>query len=283
MSRMKTLGAGLVALMLAGGVTAAVAAEQTPADRTAEQPSEVWGELRETLFGDTPVLDGAGIIKLGTPYRAHDAGLVPVEVAITPPEGTSVKTFSIIIDLNPAPVAGEFEVGPGMPRDLALSTRIRVDQYSNVRVVAEMADGRLFQTARFVKASGGCSAPASKDMEAALASLGKMKVRLFEEPAGTLAQSPGLREAQVMMKHPNYSGLSMDQVTRLFVPAHFVDELAVMQGDEMVFRMTGGISISEDPSIRFSFVPNGAEMLTIKARDTEGTLFERSFPSGASG
>ena len=190
-----------------------------------------------------------------------------------------MKTFSIIIDENPSPVAGTFEIGPAMPEEIALSTRVRVDLYSNIRVVAELSDGRLMQTARFVKASGGCSAPASKDMEAALASIGKMKVRFFE---GTTAQSGQVREAQVMLKHPNYSGLSMDQVTHLFVPAHFVDDLSVLQGGEMVFRMTGGISISEDPSIRFSYISNGAP-LSVKVHDTEGLTFEKAFTPDVSG
>jgi sulfur-oxidizing protein SoxY len=46
--------------------------------------------------------------------------------------------------------------------------------------------------------------------------------------------------------------------------------------------MTGGISISEDPSFRFSYAPNG-EPVTVEARDTEGRVFKQTFPgSGAS-
>ena len=52
-----------------------------------------------------------------------------------------------------------------------------------------------------------------------------------------------------MIRHPNNSGLQMDQVTRLYVPAYFVRELRVWQGDDLVLSMDGGISISEDPTI----------------------------------
>lgn len=43
-----------------------------------------------------------------------------------------------------------------------LATRVRVDDYSYVRAVAETADGKLHMVKAFVKASGGCSAPPSR-------------------------------------------------------------------------------------------------------------------------
>ena len=58
-----------------------------------------------------------------------------------------------------------------------------------------------------------------------------------------------------MVRHPNNSGLQRDQVTLLYIPAHFVDELSVWQGDALLFSMVGGISISEDPNFRFDFIP----------------------------
>ena len=64
-----------------------------------------------------------------------------------------------------------------------LSTRVRVDMYSNIRAIVETADGKLHMASNFVKASGGCSAAASKDADEALANLGKMQVRTFDDPA----------------------------------------------------------------------------------------------------
>jgi sulfur-oxidizing protein SoxY len=45
-------------------------------------------------------------------------------------------------------------------------------------------------------------------------------------------------------------------------------------------KMTGGISISEDPSFRFKYTENGAGKLTVKAKDTDGEVYEREFPTG---
>ncbi|MEO0831080.1 MAG: quinoprotein dehydrogenase-associated SoxYZ-like carrier, partial [Pseudomonadota bacterium] len=159
---------------------------------------------------------------------------------------------------------------------LDFEMRVRVDQYSNVRVLAETGEG-MIMTGRFVKASGGCSAPASRDPEIALANMGQMKLRMFGEPQISTPR----REAQIMIRHPNYSGLQRDQITQLFIPAHFIDNLEVWQGDEMLFSMEGGISISENPVFRFAYSDNGAPELVVKATDTEGNSFERSLPKNA--
>jgi sulfur-oxidizing protein SoxY len=101
-----------------------------------------------------------------------------------------------------------------------------------------------------------------------------------------MAQAPlsrARREAQIMVRHPNNSGLQRDQLTHLYIPAHFVDELRVWQGDRLMLTIEGGISISEDPNIRFSYAPNGAATLRAEARDTNGQTFRGEWPVDASG
>jgi sulfur-oxidizing protein SoxY len=75
------------------------------------------------------------------------------------------------------------------------------------------------------------------------------------------------------MRHPNNSGLQMDQITHLYVPLFIVSDLRVWQGDQLLLAMDGGISISEDPNIRFSYRPNGAATFRAEARDTDGHVF----------
>ncbi len=74
-----------------------------------------------------------------------------------------------------------------------------------------------------------------------------------------------------MIGHPNNSGLQMDQVTQLYIPAFFVNELHIWQDDSPVLAMEGGISISEDPNIRFTYVSNGARRFRAEARTPTGT------------
>ncbi|MEM9439581.1 MAG: quinoprotein dehydrogenase-associated SoxYZ-like carrier [Pseudomonadota bacterium] len=230
--------------------------------------SETWDDLRYDIIGDTDIQNGPAVLELDAPYRAHDAATVPI-ILRQLDTTTEVTTATVVIDENPAPVAAILGFSPAMaPIDFEL--RVRVDQYSNVRVLAETNEG-LSMSGRFVKASGGCSAPASRDPEMALADLGKMKLRMFsDEPLISIPR----REAQIMIRHPNYSGLQRDQVTQLFIPAHFIDYMEVWQGDDLLFTMDGGISVSENPVFRFTYADNGAPDLLVKATDTEGNVFE---------
>jgi len=133
----------------------------------------------------------------------------------------------------------------------------------------------------YVKASGGCSAPAAKNADEAKARIGQMRYRQFaKQGEGPVS---GAREAQIMIGHPNNSGLQMDQVTQLYIPAFFINELRLTQDDSLVLAMEGGISISEDPNIRFTYVSNGAKSFRAKARDTDGHIFEHEWKVDDSG
>jgi sulfur-oxidizing protein SoxY len=210
-------------------------------------------------------------MSLLAPQRAEDAAIVPIEVRLAADaKAPAVKKITVVVDENPAPVVGTFTFDEPQ-QAFNLSLRVRVNSYSYVRAIAETADGQLYMTKAYVKASGGCSAPASKDPVEAKANLGQMRFRAFADRG----------EAQVQIRHPNYSGLQMDQVTRHYTPAWYVEELTVRQGAKPLFSMTGGISISEDPTFRFSFSGNG-EPVTVEAKDTEGQVFSRIFAPDAS-
>ncbi len=241
----------------------------------AAEPQDPWPGLARDVFNGRDLADGAGLIAIEMPYRAEDAAIVPVTLRTTLPPGDTrvVKAITLVIDQNPAPVAATFQVGAGVTM---ISTRVRVDSYTNVHAVAELSDGQLYASAVFVKASGGCSAPTAKNAEEAKANLGQMRFRQFAKAADGPTSAP--REAQIMIRHPNNSGLQRDQVTLLYVPAFFVRELRVWQGDDLVLAMDGGISISEDPNIRFTYLPNGATRFRVEAVDTDGHVFKGEWP-----
>jgi sulfur-oxidizing protein SoxY len=95
-----------------------------------------------------------------------------------------------------------------------------------------------------------------------------MKFRTFR------ADASAQPEAQLMMRHPQNSGLQMDQLTRLYIPPYFVENLKIWQGDDLVMTMDGGIAIAEDPNIRFNYKPNGAASFRVEALDTSKHLFK---------
>jgi sulfur-oxidizing protein SoxY len=235
------------------------------------QSEATWSEIRSNAIGDRIPKDGEGLLTLVTPKRAEDAAIVPIEVHVKLPEGDirQVTKLTLVVDENPAPVVGTLSFPDGR-RAFDLSLRVRVDSYSFVRAIAETSDGTLHMTKAYVKAAGGCSAPAVKDPTEALANLGQMRFRTYPERG----------EAQVQVRHPNYSGLQMDQITRLYTPAWYVENLSVRQGDRTLFTMEGGISISEDPTFRFSYTPSD-EVVTVEAKDTKGQVFKQTFPGSS--
>lgn len=259
--------AALAAVLTVGANVSVVRAQD--ADDAAH-----WADLKPMIFGEKEILDGADVVELDAPVRAYDAAIVPVTIkALIPQDGDRyIKTITLVIDKNPVPVAGIFHMTPD--NGIAtLSTRIRVNEYTNVRAVVETSDGALYQAVRYVKAAGGCSAPAMKDQEAALARLGQMKLRFDEQ-----MQMSKPAELQVMISHPNNSGLQMDQLTRHYIPAHYIDKVTVTYGDRTLMTVEGDISLSENPSFRFSFVPDGPGEITVEATDTDGSVFSRSWP-----
>lgn len=247
--------------------TALLAATPVWAQENPLRPSETWEDLRESVIGlsEEPPVDAA-ILDLDAPIRANDAALVPIRMT-QPPGAAALTDLMLVIDKNPAPVAAEYEFGKSlMPLDFEV--RVRVDAYSDLRAIGTLADGGNVMAGRFVKASGGCSAPAGKDMATVRETMGEMRWKTAQEDGRTLGT--------LMIRHPMFSGLQRDQVTLMNIPAHFIDRLEVRQGDDVLFTMQAGISVSEDPVFRFAYEPNG-QPISVHAEDTEGNVWDQTF------
>jgi sulfur-oxidizing protein SoxY len=236
----------------------------------ATPPGERWQMLRPKLFGDKPIASAEGLIEVEAPPRAADAALVPIairsRVAQTPQ--LYVKRVHLIIDNNPSPAGAIFDFTPESGR-AEVETRVRIEEYTPLRVVAEMSDGRLVMQERFVKASGGCSAPAGKDPAAARLDMGKIKWRLDGD---AVVGKPML--VQLMVNHPNTSGLAIDQVTRIAPVPHYVRSVRVSHAGKPVFAADVDFTLSENPSLRFYFVPREVGELSVVVEDTEDREFK---------
>lgn len=258
---------GWLALSLLGAGTVARAEIQNGSDPDA---SPIWQKVRASLFQTRPIETVTdGLVALDAPERAYDAAIVPIAIKTNLLQTASryIDKVYLVIDHNPSPIAAEFEFTPLSGR-AEIETRVRIDEYTFVRAIAETNDGKLYMATRFVKAAGGCSAPPGKDAQAALATLGRMKFRVEQEQAG---DHPVL--AQLMISHPNNSGLAMDQVTRLYTPAHFVRQVKITYGGQLVMSADVDFSISENPNFRFYFRPNGDGELKADVVDSHDLHF----------
>jgi sulfur-oxidizing protein SoxY len=259
-------------------------AQLGPRNALADPPAsyDPWPGLVQDIFDNRPMLEGTGVIAIDMPVRAEDAAVVPVTLRATLPPGDTrrISTITLVIDQNPAPMAARFTLGPDAAVS-EISTRVRINNYTDVHAVAELTDGRLYVVKTYVKASGGCAAPAAKTADDAKARIGQMRLRQFARSGDGPANHA--REAQIMIGHPNNSGLQMDQVTQLYVPAFFVDAIRITQDAGLVLAMDGGISISEDPNIRFTYLSSGAKQIRVEAKDTEGHLFQKEWKAETPG
>lgn len=231
-----------------------------------------WFQIKNSLFGDKYIQSGEEILGLESPTRAMDAAIVPItiESKLEQTPDRYIKSLYLVIDNNPSPVAAVFHF-PGKHSWETLSTRVRINAYTDLRAIAELSDGNLYMVNNYVKASGGCSAPSLKDPAAAMAQLGKIKFRMPEE-----YNQGDLLPTQLLIKHPNNSGLQFDQISRFYIPADFVRTIQVTYNGEEVFTADTDISISEDPSIRFGFVPQESGVLEVHVKDSKGRSFTHS-------
>ncbi|MEI9983139.1 MAG: quinoprotein dehydrogenase-associated SoxYZ-like carrier [Aliidongia sp.] len=253
----------LIAALAVLAATGSARAEEDDATYQAR-----WQDLRHAIFGDRKIEDGAGVITLDAPPRALDAALVPVTIDL--PGQAKIKSVYLTIDGNPSPLAGTFHFGPAADTH-ELKTRVRVDAYTLIHAVAETEDGRLYAAERFVKAAGGCSAPGTKDAQLAMERLGQMKLKRVGDA------SSSTDAVQLLISHPNYNGMQMDQVTRNYTPARYIQDIKVTRGDALVFDFESDISLSEDPAITFGVLGRKQTPITVEVLDSTKAVFKQNF------
>ncbi|MSR12996.1 MAG: quinoprotein dehydrogenase-associated SoxYZ-like carrier [Gammaproteobacteria bacterium] len=251
-----------------GGLIAqsVIAAEQSPVD--------VWATfLKPKYFADKVLIEDTTVIEMKTPYRAEDAAFTPVTIRAQFPQTAErfIEKIYLVVDNNPEPLAGVFNLTPEIGRaDLAL--RIRIDNYTNVRAIAVLNSGEHHIVSNFVKAQGGCSAPLGSDLQAAMERIGQINFRTVGErtPEDAII-------GQLMLSHPNITGMQKDQKTQLIRPAHFVKSWKLYFNDALIMTAETGISISEDPSFRFFFKPHKGGELKADVIDSQGKEWTKAF------
>jgi sulfur-oxidizing protein SoxY len=239
----------------------------------------MWESIRAEVYANRTIHDGLCVIAMKAPYRPEDVRNVPIEMDAKLANGRTIKSVTFIVDENPSPVAAKFKLGEGRDR-VAMTTYIRLNQQSDVRVVVEANDGELYMAEQLVKFAGGqasCSAPPMGDPAEIAANMGKMNFAAVGEKA---TASKAIQRARFELNHPNHTGMVLDQITLLYVPLLMVDRIEARQGDELVFDMEGSITMGQNPKVEFDYVTNGAEEMTILARDTSGKVWEKKFPIG---
>jgi sulfur-oxidizing protein SoxY len=261
---------GACALGLPGAATRAAVGGLPSAAGHADSSPE-WEHLRGKLFGTRALIATPSQVQLRVPLRAAYGASVPVKVVCTLPQTPElyVSRLYLLVDKNPSPVAAVIGFTPDTGQ-ADLETRLRVDEYSHIRAVAELSNGELHLDSRYVKVSGGCSAPPNRDQ---LQLLGKTVLRL---PEGVKMDAP--TPVDVTVVHPNDTGFELNQQTVMFIPPHFVRSLKVSYEQRVVFDADLDFSIAENPTFRFNFVPHGDGELKAEVEDSKEGHFTGTLP-----
>lgn len=244
------------ALAAPGGLPSAAHADSSPQ----------WEGLRKRLFPDRQLLAGQNVVQVHTPLRAAYGASVPLKIVSHLPQRPElfVRRLHVIIDKNPSPLAMVLD----LTQDIGVAhfeTRLRVDEYSHVRVVSELSNGELHTDSRYVKTSGGCSAPPNRDAPHLIGNTA------FKLPEGVKFNQPNLAEVTVI--HPNDTGFELNQQTVMFIPPHFVRSIRVSYDQRKLFDAELDFSVSENPTLRFFFVPRSPGELRAEVTDSKDGRF----------
>lgn len=233
-----------------------------------------WDDLRPALYSEAELLPAGDRIVLDVPYRTMSDSRTSFGLTVSAPEG--VRSVSVILDNNPMPVSARIELAEPQDR-FNFSATLRVNGPTPYHVVFETADGLHYLAEGFLKTSGegACAAPPGVDPVLALETLGQMQLAVERETASAVgvltALAGGQTDLTIDIRHPSLSGMQMDQISLLFIPARFIDEVAVAVDGKPFATITGSISLSEDPRLVMS-IPGEAQAVDVTMSDTDGAV-----------
>ena len=254
----------LAALALAPGTVQAAVGGLPSATHDASSPE--WERLGGQLFAGRTLIAGQGTVQLIVPLRAAYGASVPVKVISKLPQRGDlyVRKLMLVVDKNPSPVALTLDLSTEVGQ-ADFETRLRVDEYSHVRVVSELSNGELHTDSRYVKTSGGCSAPPNRD---ALHLIGKTLLKSVGE---VRMEQPS--RADLTIIHPNDTGFELNQMTVMYIPPYFVRTVKVTYAQRKVFDAELDFSVSENPTLSFNFVPHERGELRAEVIDSKDDRF----------
>lgn len=249
-----SLAIALSLLLSSGGSAAA----EVPADPL---ESPVWNAIRTTFFGDDLVRFDPRV-RVVMPQIAENQRSFPVAVDARTIRG--VKRILIFADLNPIPLAVDYELTNAAPY---LTTNIKLDQRTPVRGAVQLEDGSWLVGGAWVDAAGGgCSMPPLSRAR------GDWSQHLGEIRGGVWHTAGGNR-VRLVMRHPMDTGFVAN------IPTYHVESLSLTDGDGVMFgRIAIEASVAEDPEITIIVGSLKSAKLMVTGRDTNGIEYNAIVP-----
>jgi sulfur-oxidizing protein SoxY len=227
----------------------------------AEDPlkSAVWPDMERRFAGGAPVVFDERV-RILAPKLAEDSMNVPVAVKI---EGLpEVRRVVVIADFNPIVKVLEFQPAGASP---SLSFRMKLQQASPVRALAQTADGTWHVGGVWIDAAGGgCTAPSTGRGSGGWAeTLNQVHSRVWRQD--------GARRVRLRIMHPMDTGLAPG------IPAFYLERLSLRDsGGKELMVLDLFEPVSENPVFSFDVPGSSADNLTLVGRDNNGNRVEAS-------
>ncbi|MGI1670036.1 MAG: quinoprotein dehydrogenase-associated SoxYZ-like carrier [Neptuniibacter sp.] len=216
--------------------------------------SGMWDYVKNKYIGNAPYQFNSSILVSG-PEFAEDSSQVPISIDATKFNGGTIKKIQVFVDLNPISHVLSFE--PGEEIQPKLSTKIKLQQSSPIRVAVLDAKGTWHVSGTFIRTSGGgCTTPPEVDNSLSLTNLLEMKSRIITDNQ--------LTRIKLKTYHPMETGLRMG--THKF---HMNRLQLIDQDGKIVAKMKITSAVSQDPSFSFSAV-NNEKSFQVKIFDSRG-------------
>lgn len=242
----------------------------------AELSEQNWPLIKEAFFSQRPI-NNTDSIQVTAPLGAENAGQVPMTLKIKNQPQDAIKKLYILIDANPIPLAATYQF-PEYFNQLELSTRVRLESDSMIRVIAETVKGQLLMAYTPVNAGGGCAGAMAEDEAMVRKSAGKIKFQL--NPPYKLHETAS---ATLQIKHPMYTGLQTDAVTKKIKPAFYAKDVDVEFDKTKVMHIEFGVGTAENPHVNFNFdlpenlISKPVQKINVTVRDNEANIFSSEF------
>ncbi|MFT3799770.1 MAG: quinoprotein dehydrogenase-associated SoxYZ-like carrier [Burkholderiaceae bacterium] len=234
-------------------------------DRTGGDPlgSVHWPSLREQYLGRAPMRFTDAVV-VRTPAFADDAMNVPLQVdaRALSTVGGGVQRILVVVDRNPIREVLDFEPLRSLPM---LSFRIRLEQASPVRAMAQTRDGMWHVGGVMAQAAGGgCTVPGASRADGSWkTTLNQVQARFFDNAA------EGSRRLRVRVMHPMDTGLVAG------IPSFHIDQLELVDGaGQPWWRLSLHEPVSENPLITFELPRDGPQAFHLQGQDNNGNRID---------
>lgn len=217
-----------------------------PSTIHAELSAENWPMMKERFFNHRSI-SPTNLIQIVAPLGAENAAQVPVTLKVSNQLQDPIKSIYLLVDANPIPMVAHYQF-PLSFNALELSTRIRMENDSHIRAIAETESGALLMATTIVNAGGGCAGTVAEDEVIVRQNAGKIKFQI--NPPYKMHETAS---ATLQIKHPMYTGLQLDAKTKQLKPAFYIQHADIKFEQTSVIKVNFNVGTAENPYLNFKF------------------------------